>query len=359
MGVEEACEKMTANLDQVKANAEAALALMSRHKVSPTAANYAVWYDYVAGTNEVLRRSLDTLISNRRSVDETVCAELFERFILPVWRSEAIEGVATGLGELTQGVSQALGEAGAGLGKYGAALNKASSALDRADDKTAVEVVGLLKKETEAFNRRNAALQAKLDLSASEIKALRDRLEETRREAMTDGLTAVANRKRFDAALLEAAAAAMETGSALSLIMLDIDHFKAFNDNYGHQLGDQVLRLVGRTMTDSVRDSDLPARYGGEEFAVVMPDADLDVARGLAERIRHRLGNRRIIRRNTGEDLGTVTLSAGVARYVFGEPIAALVERADTALYLAKQNGRDQVMTEKDLDADGTTEAAF
>ena len=92
---------------------------------------------------------------------------------------------------------------------------------------------------------------------------------------------------------------------------------------------------------------------------MVMPDADLDVARGLAERIRHRLGNRRIIRRNTGEDLGTVTLSAGVARYVFGEPIAALVERADTALYLAKQNGRDQVMTEKDLDADGTTEAAF
>ncbi|NQW10601.1 MAG: GGDEF domain-containing protein [Alphaproteobacteria bacterium] len=348
---------MTANLDQVKAHAEAAWTLMARHKVPPTAANYAVWYDYVSGANEALRRSLDVLISNRRPLDESLCADLFERFILPTWRSDAIEGVATGLGELTQGVSQALGEAGAGLGRYGAALDRASTALDGATDTVAIELVGVLKRETEEFNRRNAALQAKLDFSANEIKALRDRLAETRREAMTDGLTGVANRKRFDAALREAAAAAMENGSALSLIMLDIDHFKAFNDNYGHQLGDQVLRLVGRTMIDSARDSDLSARYGGEEFAVVMPNADLEAARGLAERIRHRIGKRRIVRRNTGEDLGTVTLSAGVACYAFGEPVSALVERADAALYRAKQNGRDQVTTENDMPADGTTKA--
>lgn len=348
---------MTADQDRIRARADEARSLMARHKIPPTAANYAVWFEYASDANEPLRRSLDVLISNRRPLDEAVCADLFERFILPAWRSQAIDGVADGLGELTLGVSRALGEAGADLGRYGAVLDQASTDLGDAGNTQVLELVGVLKRETDAFNRRSATLQARLDHSASEIEDLRKRLEETRREAMTDALTGLANRKHFDAALRDAAATAMEADTALSLVILDIDRFKAFNDNFGHQLGDQVLRLVGRTMIESVRESDVPARYGGEEFAVVMPGADLDAARGLAERIRHRIGKKRIVRRNTGEDLGAVTLSAGVARYSFGEPMTALVERADAALYRAKQNGRDRVMTENDAPSDRKAKA--
>ena len=136
-------------------------------------------------------------------------------------------------------------------------------------------------------------------------------------------------------------------------VRLCVTLFKKFNDNFGHQLGDQVLRLVGRTLTDSVRDDDLPARYGGEEFGVLLPSAELDKAREIGERIRQQVGAKRIVKRSTGEDLGTITLSIGCSRYVHGEPVPDLVKRADAALYLAKRSGRNRVMTEDDLDRQG------
>ena len=133
--------------------------------------------------------------------------------------------------------------------------------------------------------------------------------------------------------------------------MVDIDFFKKFNDNYGHQLGDQVLKLVAKTLTTSVREGDLPARYGGEEFSVVLPNADLEVAREIAERIRKRVGVKKIVKRSTGEDLGNITMSLGIARYDIGESMQELIKRADEALYAAKRTGRNRVLTEVDLKA--------
>lgn len=130
--------------------------------------------------------------------------------------------------------------------------------------------------------------------------------------------------------------------------MVDIDHFKRFNDTHGHQVGDQVLRLVAKTLTDCVRAGDLPARYGGEEFAVVLPKTGIQVARPIAERIRTTLAARKIIRRNTGEGLGGITISIGAALYHPGETPAALVARADSALYAAKRQGRNRLVVEGD-----------
>jgi diguanylate cyclase len=136
----------------------------------------------------------------------------------------------------------------------------------------------------------------------------------------------------------------------LSVLLIDIDHFKNFNDTFGHAVGDQVLRLVAIALRDRVRDVDLPARYGGEELIAVLPGADLAACQRTAERIRYSIAECTITRRSTGETLPGVTVSIGVGQFQPGESMADLIERCDRALYLAKHSGRNRVVTESELD---------
>jgi diguanylate cyclase len=186
-------------------------------------------------------------------------------------------------------------------------------------------------------------LEEQLDYSAHVMEELQRDLENVRREALTDGLTGLANRKAFDMEIKRISGEALESGKAYTLLMLDIDHFKSFNDNYGHQIGDQVLRLVARTLTDGVKGRDVAARYGGEEFVIILPETPIDAGVAVGNSLRKAVATKDVINRNSGEKLGRITMSVGVAEYYPGESIADLIERADAALYTAKHNGRNQV----------------
>ena len=133
-------------------------------------------------------------------------------------------------------------------------------------------------------------------------------------------------------------------------MLIDIDHFKRFNDEFGHGVGDQVLRLMARVLRERVREIDLPARYGGEELIVVLPSADLAAGTVVAERIRRCIAECHMTRRSTGEALPGITVSIGVAQFQGGESMADLIDRCDRALYLAKKTGRNRVVTETELD---------
>jgi diguanylate cyclase len=133
------------------------------------------------------------------------------------------------------------------------------------------------------------------------------------------------------------------------LLILDIDHFKKFNDTYGHQTGDEVLKLLASTMTKTVKGDDIPARYGGEEFAVILPETDLKGAVHVAEHIRQRISSKKLVNRATNQNLGRITVSIGAASFEFGEPLTDFMKRADQALYKAKGNGRDQVVSQDDM----------
>jgi diguanylate cyclase len=140
----------------------------------------------------------------------------------------------------------------------------------------------------------------------------------------------------------------MEHGQPLSLLLIDIDHFKKFNDTFGHGVGDQVLRLVATILRERVREQDLPARYGGEELIAVLPGADLATSETIAERIRRAICDCRIKRRSTGERLPGITVSIGVGEFRPGESMAELIDRCDQALYRAKASGRNLVSTENE-----------
>ncbi len=158
-----------------------------------------------------------------------------------------------------------------------------------------------------------------------------------RREGRTDTLTGLGNRRALLEHLHEEMVHATTDGRPLSLAMLDLDHFKRFNDAHGHVAGDALLRAMAALLHSGVRDRDMVARYGGEEFCVVLPASDLDAARALVDRLCSSV--------RTSTDLGGVTVSAGVGQWDGAEGAVALIERADRALYRAKRAGRDRVET--------------
>jgi diguanylate cyclase len=197
---------------------------------------------------------------------------------------------------------------------------------------------------------RSSKLEARFVESTRELDTIRDSLNKSEERAKTDALTGLPNRHALDEFFRSVQIAAMEQGQPLSVLLIDIDHFKTFNDNFGHGVGDQVLRLMANVLRERVREYDLPARYGGEELIAVLPGADLATCEAVAERIRRLISECQITRRSTGEILPSITVSIGVAQFQLGESMADLIERCDRALYLAKRTGRNRVVTEDQLD---------
>jgi diguanylate cyclase len=144
---------------------------------------------------------------------------------------------------------------------------------------------------------------------------------------------------------------AEKKGTPFSVVLTDIDHFKKFNDAYGHLTGDQVLRLVALALKNNLKGQDVAARYGGEEFAVLLPKTALPAAEIVANHIRTSVMSKELLRRSTNESLGRVTISLGVATWREGDTVATLLERADNCLYAAKRAGRNCAISETSLDA--------
>jgi diguanylate cyclase (GGDEF)-like protein/PAS domain S-box-containing protein len=186
------------------------------------------------------------------------------------------------------------------------------------------------------------------------VETLRDMTEHKRAEmalktlAAKDALTGLANRRSFDQAIEIEWARADRSGRPLALLFADVDHFKLFNDNHGHQRGDECLRdvaaVIGKT---AIRPTDLATRYGGEEFAIIMPDTEMAAASAVAERLRHAVMELRIALGQPADE-ACVTLSVGVATYIPGQEVVGpdwLIGQADQALYAAKHLGRNRVVS--------------
>ena len=167
----------------------------------------------------------------------------------------------------------------------------------------------------------------------------------------------MSNRKHFDHAIAKALHEGVERNEPMSLILTDIDHFKSFNDTWGHLTGDQVLRLVAMSMKQNVKGQDIAARYGGEEFAVVLPNTVLRSAVTVGDHIRRAVMSKELMKRSTGQNLGRVTISVGVATARNGDTVQSLIARADGCLYAAKRNGRNRVICETDPEFGSNGEA--
>ena len=332
--------------------ATAALMALKEHKLPATPDLIHLWYAYYSGLPPTLRAGMESILKSAEPLTVERCGQLFDQHLGSGRHDDTLHDTSLKVETTLGQIMKLLSNANSDNERFGATLNAATGSLEQAsnDPKALRKLVDSLAQETRQALAANQRLRGNLQNSTQEITSLRSNLEEVRREAMTDALTGIGNRKLFDLQLRQAVAEAMSRGGELSLLMMDIDYFKKFNDKYGHQLGDQVLRLVARCLTECVKGRDTAARYGGEEFAVVLPNTSLEDAVTVAEQIRNTVAARRIIRRKTDEDLGGITVSIGVAQFMVGESEQALIARADHALYAAKNAGRNRTVTEADTD---------
>jgi diguanylate cyclase (GGDEF)-like protein len=220
------------------------------------------------------------------------------------------------------------------VGVHASRVAEISGGLSGAGKQDAAAVLAAVAKLLEA----NQNLQKDLTVAKEKIQTQRRLLDGYMAEALTDSLTELGNRRRFDQELQRRFAQWARGGDPMCLILADIDRFKLFNDEHGHQVGDFVLQRVASVLTDQVRAMDLVARYGGEEFGIILPGTSLAEACNVAERVRAALEQQTL---ETGGRSLHVTLSAGVAEVALSDDPQLLINRADAALFAAKQAGRN------------------
>ncbi len=312
--------------------------------VLPTPQNYSVYYEYISGRNFALSRAFDEVFAQGK-MTQRQCDEIYYKYIVSDSEKEFIKTADETLDREIKKVLGVLNTSAKGTNQFGENLDTFSGELKSANSvETLREAVKKIAEETQSVVDQNKKLQEELAETSAQLSLVRDDFDRVHHESQIDALTEVGNRKLFDSEIIRVLREAREQNSIVSLLMVDIDHFKIFNDTHGHLVGDQVLRLVARTLVENLKGRDIIARYGGEEFVIILPNTRLQDAERVADYLRTSLATKKITKRGTNEIVGTVTISIGVAQYIPGEDSDALVSRADEALYEAKQTGRNKVV---------------
>jgi diguanylate cyclase len=341
--------------------AEIALGQIRALRQSATPRNYEIWYTYATAYNPSLNQTINELLARNGSLSDGEIEQIYETYFSPSLLTERIDKVGSRVADEIDQVVAMIEAATGSTSSYTESLVDAKQQLGRVKDREGIRtIIQSLVQTGQEMAQNNQKLEASLSASKQEINQLQENLEAVRTESLTDPLTALANRKYFDQALEREMAGAAARNEPLSLLITDIDDFKTFNDCYGHLTGDQVLRLVAGACKQNVKGQDIAARYGGEEFVLLLPDTTLRSAVAVADQIRRSVMTKELIKRSTGEHLGRITISIGVATLHRGENSAELIGRADSCLYAAKRSGRNRVVCETDPEvaADAETQVA-
>ncbi len=324
-----------------------ALGLMARHGIAPLPENYEIWFRYASGVSSELTEEIDSRLKQKKPLDRETLSDLQQRFASHHSLAKATIDAGDKLSSEVDKILKLVEATAGDSSELGSSVREASAGLSHKSTPTDVRrVVEAIVTATRKMESRSQELEQRLQDTKSELNTLQSNLNKARSEARTDGLTGVSNRKAFDESLAREISRAAKEKTPLCLIIGDIDHFKQFNDTWGHRTGDQVLRLVASCLKADRREDDTVARYGGEEFAIILPGITTAEAERIANVVREAVQARELVKRSTGETLGRVTMSLGVATYHPGDKSASLIERADACLYAAKRGGRNRVISE-------------
>jgi diguanylate cyclase len=344
--------------ERTMAFAELALGQIRSLRQTAVPRNYEIWYVYATGYNSALNKIINETLARNGKLTEADLEQIYETYLSHIKTTDRIDKVGSRvIGEIDD-VMKLISDALGMSASYDASLSGANKKLESVQNRDQLKkIVESLVKSTREMQDTNKALEQRLTLSKSEINNLQQSLEAIRAESLTDPLTGLGNRKYFDRSIEMAVHSALANGEPLSLLMFDIDHFKSFNDSYGHLTGDQVLRLVGMSLKQTIKGQDITARYGGEEFAVVLPNTAMRQALTVADHIRRAVMSKELKKKSTGEILGRVTISVGVSMLKPDDDTDSLIERADSCLYAAKRNGRNRVICEADPEYTADTQS--
>lgn len=311
---------------------QSAIQLLDTHNLTYTPVNYAVAYEYVSGANAELSQLLDEYVSVSK-VDAFILESLYNEFIVNqtprdesnVYKlNDAIDSLNTCC-EASANVLQTLDDS----------VQKES---EQSDAGPLTQVQSLVTK----LKQSQAEMMAFVKEAQLQAHTIRSELESAKIEAITDPLTQLLNRQALNK-MFDSYRSNSHDGE-LSAAMVDIDYFKKFNDEYGHLIGDVILRRIAKLLRDVIDANGEVFRYGGEEFVILIPNINLEQSHVILEDIRNRVEKLRFVSAKTKERLPKLTISAGVTQYIEGERLESLISRADEALYQAKHQGRNRII---------------
>jgi diguanylate cyclase len=325
-----------------------ALPLMSGQNIPITPRNYAVWYRYVSGADGELSKTIDAMLKKGEEFSEERNETLYQRFCaekdeneLGKIREDLQQVLRTILKEVTDLTDQTQ--------EYESFV---SHSVNMLSEDTSIQeiknVVGEIIDRTKSLGRFGKTVQHKLKETTEALEELKKDFEQVKAEVLVDFLTGIPNRKAFDDGLAICIDEAASWDKGLSLLLIDIDNFKRFNDEFGHLIGDEVLKFVAKKIKEIVKGRDFLARFGGEEFAVILPQTPLAGAAAVAENIRSFFAETSLRAVEAAKNLGVITVSIGVAHYRPGESSKEFIHRSDRALYSAKNAGKNRVVTVSD-----------
>lgn len=316
-----------------------------------TPENYHVWFEYFLRSNKELSAAIDALIASKKHFSQEINESLYTEYLTPD-KKDILKEVHKETHKIFKNIFKASLSTNDLASDYSNKMEEYYNKLNNTKELTQIQhlVVDIIK-DTNDMAESSRQLNQQLEEATSKIKTLSKKLEKTEREVLLDGLTGLNNRKAFDRSINDLCEKFDKKDGFFSVVMLDIDYFKKFNDKYGHQVGDEVLCIVGGHLKETLKGKDFPARYGGEEFIALLPNTKLDNAYIVADQIRESLSNKILKIKKTGQDLGNITVSVGVSEIRKGDTAISVVERADAALYLAKDSGRNNVKSEKDFES--------
>ena len=316
-----------------------ALPMMIKNDIAPNPCNFALWYAYVANRDRTLNSELDQTIAAEGTCPDPVSRKLFKEHVIKE-EIELQKNLQDSLTNVLKELSGSVSETRSGADDFCHSLEASlDQMLENPDPEAFQATVRDLIDTTRAASEMASGFQGQLAAAEDEIANLKQQLELKEQETYIDALTQVANRRAFDRRLIELC---QDDARDVTLILVDLDHFKSLNDNYGHLMGDKVLQGVGQVMQQLCPENALAARYGGEEFAYLV-EGDIEAAAGLAEATRQMLGKLILRKKNSDEVIDNITASFGVAQRSEQEFPEQIIERADGALYHAKESGRDRV----------------
>jgi diguanylate cyclase len=323
-----------------------ALTHISKYNLPVNPVNYTVWYEYVSGKNRELKKAIDHSLKTEAGFSRNRVETLYEKHITGADRI-TVSRILVRMALMLRNIISHVALTSDDLSGHGKSLEKLAAQIHIArDDDKIKHLIRQMVSETRALVDSGKRLQTRMKISSGDLEQLQKEIDKSRMEARTDALTGLLNRRGLESRLKTEQIRARNTQTPFSIILTDIDHFKKVNDTFGHLVGDNLLKILGRLLKSHLRKNDTAARYGGEEFLLILSGTGLRDAVAVGEKIRRSMTLKewKIKRNNT--QMGKITVSMGIAAYRPGDTVKALVERADEALYRAKNNGRDRIEIE-------------
>lgn len=334
----------THDLDAAASFADRAISRLKNDGVPAVPQNFELWYVYYANVSPKLKEEINQILVEKSHLTEADCQFFYEKYLHYGFERETFQRAGDQINATLQDVTTVVQGVRNTTQEFTGKLKATTEKIANTDDMNDVKkLLDNITSETEKLLAYNIELEERLDRSYAAMSEIKRDMDRIRKEAITDGLTGLANRKAFDEQIARICRESNANGTIFSLLMIDIDHFKTFNDQYGHQVGDQVLRLVAMTLVNELKGQDMAARYGGEEFAVILPGTNINAGQIVAENLRRAVEQKEIVNRATGDNLGQITISVGVAQFYDKDESEELIMRTDQALYKSKKKGRNQV----------------